>query len=80
MSFLNLSQYKEEDFEFSIDEVTGQKYSLSDEIAFMKKRIQYLEDRCKILEDENVHTTNSLYEIADSLEARIDILTEHRIN
>ena len=34
-----------------------------------------LEDRIKVLEEENVETTNSLYELSNSLEARIDILT-----
>jgi len=38
-------------------------------------KLQELEDRIKILEEENVETTNSLYEMSNSLEARIDILT-----
>ena len=38
-------------------------------------KLQELEDRIKVLEEENVETTNALYEISNSLEARIDILT-----
>jgi len=38
-------------------------------------KLQELEDRIKILEEENIETTNSLYEFTNSLEARIDILT-----
>jgi len=38
-------------------------------------KLQELEDRIKVLEEENIETTNSLYEFTNSLEARIDILT-----
>ena len=38
-------------------------------------KLQELEDRIRVLEEENVETTNSLYEMSNSLEARIDILT-----
>jgi len=38
-------------------------------------KLQELEDRIKVLEEENIETTNSLYECTNSLEARIDILT-----
>jgi len=38
-------------------------------------KLQELEDRIKVLEDENIETTNSLYEFTNSLESRIDILT-----
>ena len=39
-----------------------------------------LEQRIKVLEEENVETTNCLYENAnsiDAVDARIDILAEH---
>jgi DNA-binding PadR family transcriptional regulator len=39
--------------------------------------IQALEDRIRVLEDENVSTTNELYRLENSLDARIDILVEH---
>jgi len=38
-------------------------------------KLQELEDRIKVLEEENIETTNSLYEFTNSLESRIDILT-----
>ena len=44
------------------------------------KRIEELEHRIEKLEEENVETTNTLYEIMHSVEAvdaRIDILAEH---
>jgi len=34
-----------------------------------------LENRVKVLEEENVGLTNALYEMENALEARIDILT-----
>ena len=39
------------------------------------QKLQQLEDRVKVLEEENVGLTNALYEIENSLDARIDILT-----
>jgi hypothetical protein len=47
---------------------------------FYSKLIE-LEDRIEVLESENVGTTNELYRIENSLDARIDILAEQcRIN
>jgi hypothetical protein len=37
-------------------------------------KLKELEARVEELERENIETTNSMYEIANSLEARIDIL------
>ena len=40
-----------------------------------------LEDRIKVLEEENIELTNELYRMENSLDARIDILAERcRIN
>ena len=40
-----------------------------------------LEDRVNVLEEENTGLTNALYEMENSLDARIDILAERcRIN
>lgn len=36
-----------------------------------------LEDRIRVLEEENVGTTNALYELENSLDARIDIIAEN---
>jgi len=45
------------------------------------QRFVDLEQRVKVLEEENVGTTNELYRMENSLDARIDILAEHcRIN
>jgi len=38
--------------------------------------VEKLEDRVSVLEEENISTTNALYEIANSLESRIDILVK----
>ena len=40
-------------------------------------RIVELEERVKLLEQENVETTNDLYRMENSLDARIDIIAEH---
>lgn len=46
-------------------------------IEILFKKIEELEDRIKVLEEENVGTTNELYRLENSLDARIDILVEH---
>lgn len=40
-------------------------------------RIVDLEQRVRVLEEENVGTTNELYRMENSLDARIDIIAEH---
>lgn len=42
-----------------------------------KERLQFLEDRIKILEDENIGTTNALYEMESRLQAQIDALINY---
>jgi hypothetical protein len=45
------------------------------------QKLEELEDRVKILEEENVELTNELYRMENSLDARIDILADRcRIN
>ena len=44
-------------------------------LEILEKKIQELEDRVRVLEEENIGQTNALYEVMNSLEARIDILT-----
>lgn len=39
-------------------------------------KLMELEDRIELLERENVETTNELYRMENSLDARIDILAE----
>jgi hypothetical protein len=49
------------------------------DVVFQK--LEELEDRIKVLEEENVELTNELYRMENSLDARIDILAERcRIN
>ena len=53
-------------------------YFLIDDVY---NRLSELEQKVKALEEENVGTTNELYRMENSLDARIDILAEHcRIN
>ena len=53
---------------------------MEDHIDLYTKIIE-LESRIELLEEENVETTNELYRMENSLDARIDILAEHcRIN
>ena len=40
-------------------------------------KILELEDRIAVLEEENIGMTNALYELENSLDARIDILAEY---
>ena len=47
-------------------------------IEDLKKKIQELEDRVRVLEEENVGQSNALYECWNSLDARIDILAEDK--
>lgn len=55
------------------------KWNLKDTVPIEKlyKKIEELETRVKVLEEENVGTTNELYRLENSLDARIDILAEH---
>jgi hypothetical protein len=43
-------------------------------------RLMYLENRIKILEDENVGTTNALYEIENRLQSQIDALINYTMS
>ena len=49
-------------------------FSPGDKIVELEERIRLLEDQVRELQQENVQTTNSIYEVANSLESRIDIL------
>ena len=44
----------------------------------IRNRLVDLENRVKVLEEENVSLTNELYRMENSLDARIDILTTER--
>ena len=47
---------------------------------YLYDKLIELEDRIRVLEEENIEQTNALYEIANSLEARIDILASEPYN
>lgn len=77
-----LEPYEMSNYDIRVrDEISGEKYAVSDWIKSLDERIQYLEDELiwskseiRRLSEENIETTNSLYEISNSIEARIDIL------
>ena len=54
------------------------KWGLEDPVLVdeLYQRLVDLEQRVKVLEEENVETTNELYRMENSLDARIDILAE----
>jgi cell division protein FtsB len=54
------------------------KWGLEDPILIdeLYSRMVELEQRVKVLEEENVETTNELYRLENSLDARIDIIAE----
>lgn len=57
-----------------------EKQIVEDHIDLYNKIIE-LENRIELLERENTETTNELYRLENSLDARIDILAERcRIN
>lgn len=58
------------------------KWGFDEEVPIddVYKRLYELEHRVKVLEEENINTTNSIYEVANSLEARIDILASEPYN
>ena len=47
-------------------------------LEILAEKVQQLEDRVRVLEEANVEQTNALYECWNSLDARIDILAEHK--
>jgi len=44
------------------------------------QRLTYLENRVKILEGENIETTNALYELENRLQAQIDALINYTMS
>ena len=51
--------------------------SLMDACDKLTEVVKKLEERIAVLEQENISTTNELYRLENSLDARIDILAEH---
>ena len=48
-------------------------------LEILSEKVKQLEDRVRLLEEENVEQSNSMYECLNSIEARIDILTAERL-
>ena len=48
-------------------------------LEVLAEKVQQLEDRVRVLEEESVEQSNSMYECLNSIEARIDILTAERL-
>ena len=59
-----------------------EKWGVKEEppINSILERLEELENRVKVLEEENASQTNALYEAWNSLDARIDILAENKID
>ena len=45
-----------------------------------EEHLRYLSERVKMLEDENVETTNCLYEIENRLQSQIDALINYTMS
>ncbi len=58
------------------EKIENVDYTLEELCLCLTKHVQELESRVKVLEEENVNLSNSMYEIANSLEARIDIISQ----
>ena len=63
---------KPETYEFLVTDTNGDKHSLAGLCASLAKEVVRLEERITKLEQENVETTNCLYEVENRLQARID--------
>ena len=47
-------------------------------LEVLSEKVKQLEDRVRLLEEEMTGQSNALYECWNSLDARIDILAEHK--
>ncbi len=45
-----------------------------------KQRLTFLEDKVRILEQENIETTNALYELENRLQSQIDALINYTMS
>lgn len=65
---------------FNLYEIEEKDVSLHDRIKILEEKYESLLKDVVRLEEENVETTNLLYELSNSIEAvdrRIDIMAEH---
>jgi len=49
-------------------------------LEVLEQKVKELEDRVRLLEEENIGQSNALYECWNSLDARIDILATERLD
>lgn len=54
--------------------------SLAERIIELENKLESLQHQIDELRRENIETTNSIYEIANSIEARIDILAPPQVD
>ena len=67
--------------EVPMDDVYKRLSDLEITVRQLKEKYSGALEDIKRLEEENIETTNQLYRLENSLDARIDILAEHcRIN
>jgi len=73
------TSHDEETTKYFIDRITGSEYNIADLIILLSNQIEELDEKYKSLlvdikrlEEENVELTNSLYEIENRLESKID--------
>jgi predicted nucleic acid-binding Zn-ribbon protein len=61
-----------ESYELLVTDNDGDKHSLVGLCSSLAKEVLKLEERITKLEEENINTTNCLYEIENRLQAKID--------
>jgi hypothetical protein len=49
-------------------------------LEVLEQKVKELEDRVRLLEEENIGQSNALYECWNSLDARIDILATEKLD
>jgi peptidoglycan hydrolase CwlO-like protein len=67
--------------EVPMDDVYKRLSDLETKIKQLEEKFSEVLEDIKILKEENTSTTNEIYRLENSLDARIDIIAEHcRIN
>ena len=61
-----------ENYELLVTDTNGEKHSLVGLCSSLAKEVVRLEERIAKLEQENVELTNSLYEVENRLQSKID--------
>jgi len=73
------TSHDDESAKYFVDKITGSEYNIADLIILLSNQVDELQEKyegllndVKRLEEENVELTNSLYEIENRLESKID--------